>query len=119
MRDYEQLEVYRRALELSVRVHDFKFAERRVPQLASQVKRAVHSISSNIAEGHDRSPKEFAARLRIAISESREAEHHLVFGVRLNAVTRGDHVWALKELEEVRKMMYGLLRYLAHKQRRS
>ena len=112
MSDHHRLEVYRRSLELSVRVHQFAFADRRVPGLASQVKRAVHSIPSNIAEGDDRSPKEFAARLRIAIGESREAEHHLSFGVRMEAIVHGDHAWALRELEEVRKMLYGLKRYL-------
>ena len=115
MKDYQDLIVYRRALELSVRVHAFKFASRRVPQLAAQLKRACASIPANIAEGYDRSPAEFASRLRIAIGESREAEHHLEFAVRMKAVTFGDHDWALNELVELRKMMFGLVKYIQRK----
>ena len=109
------LVVYRRAVELSARIHNFKFAHRRVPGLAAQLKRATASISANIAEGYDKSPREFAARLKVAVGESREAQHHLFFAVQMDAIVHGDHEWAANELVELRKMLFGLLKHLGRK----
>lgn len=116
MREFQDLHVYQRAVELSVCVHNFRINNQRAPRLASQLKRACASIASNIAEGYDLSPAEFASRVRIAIGESRETEHHLRFAARIDAIIDGDVDWAIGEIIEIRKMLYGLLRYLQAKQ---
>ncbi len=115
MGDHRDLEIYRRAMALALRIHAFKIAHRRAPKLASQLKRCSQSIATNIAEGYDRTPAEFAAKLRISIGESRELEHHLEFGSQVGAITSGDVPWALREVVEIRKMMYGMIRYLGGK----
>ena len=118
MADFHDLEVYKRACELAVRIHNFRFNNQRAPKLASQVKRSSAAIAANIAEGYDLPPLEFASRIRVSIGESRESQHHLEFGMRINAIIEGDAEWATGELIEIRKMLYGLHKYLKRKAQR-
>ena len=64
-RSFEELEVWKRACRLAVRVYEL-LRDCRDFGLRDQMQRASVSIASNIAEGSERSPKDFARFLTIA-----------------------------------------------------
>jgi len=57
------------------------------------------------------SPREYSRFLRIALNSTTELEYHLVAARNLAAV-RADSLTLVSQVIEVRKMLYGLLRYL-------
>ena len=91
---------------------------RRFPQdelygLTSQVRRAVVSVPSNIAEGEGRnSPNDFARFLAIAHGSLREVETQLLIAVRLNYLSRDDVAEAINLSEETGRIINGLKRNL-------
>lgn len=62
---FEELDVSKRACQLAVQVYQVLEACRDFG-LKDQMQRAAVSIATNIAEGAERGPKEFAHFLRIA-----------------------------------------------------
>jgi len=82
--------------------------------LRSQIIRAAMSVPTNIVEGcGQRSAREFSRFLRIALNSTSELEYHLLAGRDLGAVRASDSLTLISQVIEVRKMLYGLLRYLA------
>lgn len=72
------------------------------------------SVPTNIVEGSgQKSAAEFARFLRIALNSTTELEYHLIAARDLGAVGGSTVVTLISQLIEVRKMLYGLLRYLA------
>ncbi len=79
--------------------------------LCSQMRRAVVSIPSNIAEGHTRqSKKEFIHFLRIAQGSNSELETHLLLCERLFYLSDNDICMALSLCEELDKMINSLIK---------
>ena len=82
--------------------------------LSSQIKRAVVSIPSNIAEGAGRKgDKEFIQFLYIAMGSLSELETQLILSNRLRFVSSIDLY--LNQLEKIKKMLFGLIRYVNNK----
>lgn len=82
--------------------------------LRSQMIRAAMSVPTNIVEGAgQQSAREFSRFLRIALNSTSELEYHVLAARDLGAVRRSDSLTLLSQVIEVRKMLYGLLRYLA------
>jgi four helix bundle protein len=84
-RKYQDLIVWQRAMDLTMEVYaatdDFPRDE--LFGLTSQLRRAVVSVPSNIAEGQGRGPgAAFAHHLRIAQGSLQEAETQLIVGQR-------------------------------------
>jgi len=50
--------------------------------------------------------------LRISLNSTTELEHHLLTARELRVVRDADSLSLLSQVIEVRKMLYGLLRYL-------
>jgi four helix bundle protein len=117
MQDPANIQAWHRAMELAVRVHRITRNIRRAeaPGLASQLRRAVGSIPTNIAEGVGQPTAADCARfLSYAISSAFEVESHLVLadklGLRLPGI--GD---AIDETRQVRRMTYGLRQHFVRK----
>ena len=82
--------------------------------LSSQIKRAVVSIPSNIAEGAGRKgDKEFIQFLYIAMGSLSELETQLILSDRLQFVNSIEIY--LNQIEKIRKMLFGLIRYVNNK----
>ena len=79
MSGFEELNVWQISLELSVNIYkDMKDSEDW--SIKDQILRSALSISSNIAEGHDRkSAKEFKRFLNIALPSCAELRSQLLF----------------------------------------
>ena len=93
MRDFRSLEVWHESVALAVTVFELTAAFPKSERfgLASQMRRAATSISSNIAEGSGRmSPAEFAHFLGIAAGSASELDSQLELAARLGYVPSTD-----------------------------
>jgi four helix bundle protein len=115
MSDFKKLEVWRKAHTLSLNV-DRACRQIRSPMYTSarnQLFRAAMSISANIAEGtSQRTRKEFARYVGMALSSSSEVEHHLIVMRDLQTIPRSTVDSLSAQTITVRKMLYGLRRAL-------
>ena len=81
--------------------------------LRSQMIRAAQSVPTTIVEGcSQQSAREYSRFLRIALHSTTELEYHLLAARELGAVSASSSITLIAQVIEVRKMIYGLLRYL-------
>lgn len=115
LKDFEEMQVWQDAQDLAVSVYgdfeavrDFSFCD--------QIKRAVVSISNNIAEGAERtSSTEFARFLDIAKGSTGEVRSMFRLASRLGFIP--DHIATLrcKTCEEISRQLGGFAKHLRHK----
>ncbi len=115
IKTYKDLIVWRKSIDLSLVVYkalqsfpaDEKFG------LCSQIKRAVISIPSNIAEGRQRSTrKDFCQFLRVAVGSCAELETQLLISYKLGFLKRGDFESLEASCVEISRMINGMIRKL-------
>ena len=113
--NYRDLIAWRTAMDLVEAIYKVSlgFPKEEVYGLIAQIRRAVVSIPSNIAEGQGRgSNKEFQRFLHIAHGSLREVETQLAIAVRLGFVTADDVRTADSLCEQAGRVINGLLRHL-------
>jgi four helix bundle protein len=111
MRDFKQLQVWRRAHALAVGIHELLrgVAAREFVSLKSQLSRAADSVATNIVEGCGAaSQREFARYLDIAIKSANETEYHLIAAADRGAIESTEAALLGAEVIEIRRMTYGL-----------
>ena len=105
---YKELIVWQKSMDLVESVYsltkslpsDERYA------LTDQIRRAVVSIPSNIAEGHGRqTDKEYKQYLSIAKGSVSEVETQLMICVRLNYLTEQQTESVLVLCDEIRRML--------------
>ncbi len=111
MRDFRNLIAWQKAhrlvLSLHAEMNELRTASS--PGLRAQLLRAATSISANLAEGcGKRSDTEFARYIDIALGSSRELENHLVLVRDLGCLDATVADRLLRELDEVRRIMFSL-----------
>ena len=114
-KDFKDLIVWQRAMELVVEVYQLvkKLPKEELFALSDQIRRAVISIPSNIAEGQGRSSlKEFLYFLSIARGSKAELETQLLLCVKINYLNNSDIEKALGLIKEVGKMLNSLQKSL-------
>jgi four helix bundle protein len=78
--------------------------------LTSQLRRAAISIGANLAEGCGRRTNaEMARFIRIAMGSASELDHHLLLCKDLGFLQDLEYQRVVRNLNEVRKMLAGLL----------
>ncbi len=78
--------------------------------LRSQLIRAAMSIPANIVEGRAQaSEKDFARFLRYSVGSASELEYHLIIGRDMELISQESFNLLLEKLEQVRKMLHGLI----------
>lgn len=113
MRPHEKLDVWKRSMELVVRIYKATevFPTHERYGLTSQIRRAAVSIPANISEGAARqSLKEFAHFLSIAQGSGSELETELLIAQRLGYLGSGGYTEMRDELASVGRMLVGLAR---------
>lgn len=109
MHNIRKLKIWTQSIDLCVEVYkalaimpnDEKYG------LSSQIKRAVVSISSNIAEGAGRErEKEFYYFLNIAYGSCYELQTQLIICEKLNFITEAINQPLLNKIDEIQKMIY-------------
>ena len=112
MTDYKDLIIWQksRLLVRTVYILTRKLPKEELFGLTNQVRRAVVSIPSNIAEGFNRgSDKEFIHFLRIAKGSAAEVETQLILCVDLGYLDSEDIVEAIKLYNEILRMLGTLI----------
>lgn len=110
-RSFEDLDVWQRACELAVFVHRCT-RETREYGLRDQMRRAAVSIPSNIAEGSERSKKDFARFLAIAKGSSAELRTQAYIAARVEVISRADADHVVEESKQLGRMMHALAKSL-------
>lgn len=111
VRDYKDLLVWQRAMELAEEVYRLS---RKLPReesfaLGDQLRRAAVSVPSNIAEGSGRDTrKEYAHFLSIAIGSIRELETQLLIAVRVGHLSTADCRTAFGLLSETSRLLHAI-----------
>jgi four helix bundle protein len=115
MANHKDLEVWKESMILAKEIYLLSktFPKEEIYGITSQVRRCSVSIPSNIAEGAARSSdKEFIQFLYIALGSLAELETQIIlikdFGYIKN-------VNIMTNIESVRKMLIGLIKYLKNK----
>jgi four helix bundle protein len=113
--DFKRLKVWQKAHVMAMDVHRVAGQIRgaKHASLRSQMIRAAQSVPTNIVEGcSQQSAREYSRFLRIALHSTTELEYHLIAARDLAAARNSDSLTLVSQVIEVRKMLYGLLRYL-------
>ena len=116
MKDHKDLDVWKQSMMLAEDIYTItkNFPADEKYGLSSQIKRAVVSIPSNIAEGAGRKgDKEFIQFLYIAMGSLSELETQLILANRLQFINSIEIY--LSQIEKIKKMLFGLIRYVNNK----
>lgn len=112
--DYKQLDVYREAKALVKYVYTLlkKFPKEEQYALCDQLRRAVISVPSNIAEGSGRSSsKEQVHFLEIAYGSLREVDCQLDIACDLEYINADELAKASMQINKLSSMLSGLRSY--------
>ncbi len=112
VKTYKDLLVWQKAMDLTVEIYRLvKFLPREETYaLSDQMRRAVVSIPSNIAEGHGRfSTREYIHFLTIARGSQTELETQLQICLRVNYFSEMQVELALSLCDELNKMLNALI----------
>ena len=112
MVDYKDLPAWRlsRALVSDIYLLTKNFPEDERFGLTNQIRRAVVSIPSNIAEGYNRrSDKEFAHFLKIAKGSAAEVETQLILSFDLGYITTKESEMFLKAVDDIIRILGALI----------
>lgn len=118
IKSYRDLVVWQKSMDLVTEVYLLTkvFPKEEIYGLTSQVKRAVVSVPSNIAEGQGRdSTKEFIHHLSIAYGSLMEVETQLQIAGNLNFIAQPEVNATLMRTSEIGRMINGLSRSLQTK----
>ena len=114
MSSFRDLDVWQLGMDLVVEV--YKLCRALPPEerfaLTDQLRRAVISVPSNVAEGFSRnSPKEFRHFLQIASGSRAEVQTQLLIAERVGFLTREQTKPALVLTERLGKALHALSEY--------
>ena len=115
---YRELTAWQKAMDLVEVVYTTtrSWPKEELYGLTSQVRRAVVSVASNIAEGQGRNaPKEFLHHLRIAHGSLCEVETQLLVAQRLDYLNSDTAKRLLTDIAEVARLINGLIRHITGK----
>ena len=118
MRDVKELEVYQKVFIFSERIYSLtkSFPREEIFGITSQIRRAVTSVGSNIAEGFDRnSMKEFIRYLYISKGSASEIEFLLSLSQSLGYISINEYVEVNNDLISIKKMLTKLIKSLHSK----
>ena len=104
---FEELDVWKRACQLSVRIYEL-LRESREFSLRDQMQRAAVSVASNIAEGAERGGKDFIRFLSIARGSAAELRTQCYIACKIGVLTTEQLKPLVEELKAISKMMTGL-----------
>ena len=115
IKDFKDLVVWQRAMDLVAEVYQVvkKLPKEELYALSDQIRRAVISIPSNIAEGYGRnSSKEFSHFISIAKGSKSELETQLLLCVKIDYLKESDIQNVMYLIDQVGKMLYSLQKKL-------
>ena len=118
IQSYKELDVWKKSMDLVEICYNVstQFPKEELYCLTNQLRRAVISIPSNIAEGQSRwSTKEFLRFLSIAKGSLSELETQLILAQRLKYISEEKLIEVIELTNEIGKMISGLRKSLLKK----
>lgn len=115
MTDYKDLIVWQKSMDLVEEIYILtsRFPDNEIYALSNQMRRAVVSIPSNIAEGNGRNTgKDYVHFLSIARGSKSELETQLYISLRLKYLTPEQAEKAFILCEEIGRMLNSLINKL-------
>ncbi len=115
IKSHKDLIVWQKSVDLVEKIYRFTehFPQREVYALASQMRRAAVSMSSNIAEGRSRGTrKDFTHFLHIAFGSASELETQLLIAKRLSIGNPAEYEASEVHLSVVSRMLRALIEKL-------
>lgn len=112
MRDYKKYLVWQRSHELVLEIYKVTraFPKDELFALTNQMKRSSSSIPTNIAEGCGRnSDKDFCRFLYFSFGSANELEYQITLSIDLKFIESEDGQKLLFQIEEIKKMLNGLI----------
>ena len=111
---FEDLLVWQRSKAMAVDVYRL-MRECHDVSLRDQIQRAAVSVASNIAEGYERTPKEFARFLSIAIGSCSELRTQLYIAAELKFIDTEHAEQMIDETRQLNRMMRALAKAQSNK----
>jgi four helix bundle protein len=114
-RNYRELVVWQEGIKLAKAVYKLteKFPRHEIYALADQIRRAVVSVPSNIAEGQARkAPGDFRRFLHIALGSLAEVDTQLVLAHEFGYLSKEDIVVLDEQIQGLRRKLYALINSL-------
>lgn len=115
MRDFKELEVWKRGHEMALRTFKFTndFPKQEQFGLISQMRRSSQSIPTNIAEGCGRdSQKELIRFCSIAMGSASELEYQLLLSRDIGFISSETYSGSNDELLILKKKLNAFIQYL-------
>ena len=115
MKTHKDLNVWQNSIQLVKIIYELttKFPSAELYGLTSQIKRAVISVPSNIAEGAARhSDKEFIHFLYIASGSLSEVETQIIIVFELMFINEKEKDTVINRINEVRAQLFGLIKHV-------
>jgi four helix bundle protein len=113
---YKNLKIWSDAILLAEDIYKVtkKFPKDEMFGTVSQLRRAVVSVSSNIAEGSSRvSKKDFTRFIDISIGSLHEVESLLYLAYKLEYVSKNDYDKLVLEIQNLGLLLGGFRKYLS------
>jgi four helix bundle protein len=110
---FEDLDVYKKLVELHLEVHELTlgFPRYEMFELGSQVRRSSNSIAANLAEGwNNKHSNMYLEGINRALGELRETRHHIMMALRKGHLSKASAEGLLNRYNECGKMLRGLER---------
>ena len=114
-RNYRELLVWQEGIKLAKVVYRLteKFPRQETYALADQIRRAVVSVPSNIAEGQARkAPGDFRRFLHIALGSLAEVDTQLILAQEFGYLAKDDMNIVDEQIQSLRKKLYALINSL-------
>jgi four helix bundle protein len=118
MHNYKELKVWQKGRELVKFIYELtsSFPKEELYSLTSQIRRAVISIPSNIAEGSGHfSDRQFNRFLEIAYASTCELDTQIILSYDLNFISENSLKESSSKIDEIQKMITGLIKSLQKK----
>jgi four helix bundle protein len=114
-KNYRELLVWQEGIKLAKAVYKLteKFPRQETYALADQIRRAVVSVPSNIAEGQARkAPADFRRFLHISLGSLAEVDTQLVLAHEFGYLSKEDINILDEQIQGLRKKLYALINSL-------
>jgi len=115
VRDFKRLDIWKLSIELSKKIYEAsrKFPKEEIYGMTSQLRRAVVSIFSNIAEGCGRrTSRDFVQFLYNAMGSVREVESQLIFAENLGYLKKNELEVLMDSLDRLGKMLTEFIKHV-------
>lgn len=113
MQNYKKLKVWDKAHKFTLRIYEAtkSFPKDEIFGLTNQLRRAITSIPTNIAEGTGRKGNvELTRFLHISLGSANEAEYQIFLAKELKYINQNQYKEFFEEISEIKRMLVSLIK---------